>query len=136
MVSQRLRKILLISIFVFFFHGIEEYLTGFYNIDSTFRAFVVLFDPMSLPQDTFLLLQATVLLLLLMLFLVTSSNKKTTLSLMTLVGVAYVLESSHFIEAIKVRGYYPGLITAFLFIPIGFYFWNELIKEWRKALVA
>ena len=132
MISSKLKNIFCISIPFFIAHGLEEYFTDFYNIDSyslfVFRPFV----EMSVNQATFLLFQIMIWLLFGITFLFLS-GPKWQLRLMILPGLVYFFELHHVIKAISVGGYYPGLITALGFPIIAFFFWRELWKELHRV---
>lgn len=64
MLSKKLRNIFIISIPVFIAHGLEEYFTNFYNLDSFSRFAFAPFDNMTVPQATFLLFQIMIWVLL------------------------------------------------------------------------
>ncbi|MBI4118344.1 MAG: HXXEE domain-containing protein [Parcubacteria group bacterium] len=130
MISQKLKTIFYISIPLFIAHGLEEYVTGFYNIDPIFKFFFSYFDAMSIPQATFLLFQIMLWLTLILLALVIT-NAKWQLWLLGFVGLIYIFELHHFFEALRFGEYYPGMVTATAFPVIGFLFWKELIKNFK-----
>jgi len=126
MITKKLKNIFSISVLLLIAHGIEEYVTGFYNIDSSFSfVFQPLFD-MSVPQATFLVFQIMIWIgLIVFVFLIAS--EKSRLWLMTIPATILILEAYHVVEALIIGGYYPGLITA-VFLPIiGIFLWKELI---------
>lgn len=132
MISSKLKIIFGLSIPFFIAHGLEEYSTDFYNIDS-YSLFVFRpFAEMSVNQATFLLFQIMIWLLLGISFLFLS-GPKWQLRLMMLPGLVYFFELHHIIKAISVGGYYPGVITALAFPIFVFFFWRELWKEFRHV---
>ena len=132
MISTKLRKFFLISIVLFIIHGLEEYFTGFYDVDPIFKYFFGPFERMSNLQALFLLFQI-MLWLLLIISLLLIASKKWQLSLMIIPGLVYIFELHHIYKAVTVGGYYPGLITALAFPFIAFYFWKELIHNWSAG---
>ena len=128
MISKKLKNIFLVSIPVFIAHGLEEYFNNFYNKDPIFKFLFKPFEIMSVPQATFLLLQIMLWLLLIISFLLIASEKWQ-LRLMIILGLIYIFELHHFLEALIHGGYYPGVITAIAFPIIGFAFWKELLKN-------
>jgi len=128
MISKKLKAIFGVSIIAFIVHGLEEYFTGFYDIDPIFGWVFNIFSTMSVPQATFLLFQIMFWLALTVLFIAITSDKWR-LRLMVISGLIYILELHHFAQAISREGYSPGLISAFIFPIIGFFYWRELIKS-------
>jgi len=128
-----LQTTFLFSIPLFIAHGLEEYFTGFYDVDSIFYLAFKLFENMSIFQATFLLFQIMLWVLLIISYLILM--RKWILGLLTLLGLVFVFELHHLIKALLFLGYYPGLITAFLFPIAGFFYWKELMKMWRQYLI-
>jgi hypothetical protein len=127
MISKRLKIIFFISIPVFIAHGLEEYVTEFYDIDSFTRFVFGLFEKMSVSQATFLLFQVMVwLLIIISAFLIADSQWQ--FRLMVIPGLVYIFELYHLVKSLSILSYYPGLITAFAFPFIGYYFWREYIR--------
>ena len=131
MVSNKLKNLFLLSIPLFIVHGIEEYLTKFYDVYPllNFKWTENMFY--SIPQATFLTVQIMWWLLLLIAYVLLRRDKGT-LYLMILVGLIYIYELTHILSAIIIQGYTPGFITAILFPFITFFYWKELIKNWRN----
>ncbi len=127
MISTRLKNIFAISIPVFIAHGLEEYFTGFYNVDSHFKFMFGYFNTLSTPQAVFLLFQI-MLWFILVISVLLISGEKWQLWLMIIPGLIYIYELQHFWKVLTVGGYYPGAITAIAFPIVGFLFWKELIK--------
>ena len=132
MISSKLKTLFLISIPIFIGHGFEEYFTGFYNVDPSFKFVFHFFETMSMPQATFLVYQILLLLSLVILAFVVASDMWR-LRLMVIPGLFYIFELDHFWQAFLVWGYYPGVITAIAFPIIGFLYWKELLRNFRKS---
>ena len=131
MITKRLQNIFLISIPLFIAHGLEEYFTGFYKVDSIFYLVFQYFQSMSIFQATFLLFQIMIWILLIVSYLVLTGGKWL-LSLMTFLGLIFILEMEHLLKVLVSWDYYPGALTALLFPVIGFFFWKELIINWKQ----
>ncbi len=130
MITNRLKAIFVLSIPVFIAHGLEEIYMGFFDIDSQV-AFV--FGKLAgLPEmkGIFILFQIMLwFTLIVSAFLI--GNEKWRLRLMIIPGLIYIYEFYHFYRAIEIGGYYPGLVTAFLFPVVGYFYWKELLKNIR-----
>jgi len=131
MISNKLQNIFLLSIPLFIAHGLEEYFTGFYKVDSIFLFIFQSFETMSVFQATFLLFQIMLWALLIIAYLMLS--RRFVIGLLTILGVFFVLELHHLIDALIRLEYYPGMITGILFPVIGFFYWKELIKNWKQS---
>lgn len=132
MISKKLNLLLLLSIPIYFFHGMEEYFNGFYQTDSVSRFFFQPFQSMNSLQATFLLFQIMILVILIISFLLLQ-GKKYVLYMVTIFGLFFIFEFHHLYKAITQTEYYPGLITALIIYILGFFYWKELIKNWRKT---
>ena len=128
MISKKLRIIFVASIPVFIAHGLEEYFTGFYNVDGIFKFVFQPFESMTIPQATFLLFQIMIWLLLIVSALLIT-NSKWQLRLMIIPGLIYIFEFHHIWKALTSGSYYPGVITAISFPILAFLFWKQLLKE-------
>lgn len=129
MITSQLKNIYGLSVMLFIAHGFEEILTGLYLIDSHV---VFMFEKLaSLPtmEALFMLFQIMLWLLLIVSYLLIRS-KKWQLWLMAIPGIVFIYELHHFYKAFEVGGYYPGLVTAFLFPIVGYFYW----KEWFKSI--
>lgn len=130
--SSRLKTIFLLSIPVFIAHGIEEYITEFYNIDKFSRFVFSYTETMSPLQASFITFQIMIWILLIFgaIFI---TRPKWMLYIMIIPGLIYLFELHHLFKALISLNYYPGLITAILFPFIGFYYWKQLIKDWKRS---
>lgn len=127
MITQRLKNIFGLSIPLFIAHGLEEYWTGLYSVDSHVKFMFGFAQNMSSLQATFLIFQIMLWLTLIVSYVLMSSNKWAW-RLMFIPGIVFIYELHHFYKAFMVGGYYPGLITALLFPVIGYMYWRELLK--------
>ncbi len=128
--TRKLQKLFLLSIPLFIVHGVEEILTGFYNIDS--HAAFLFGGLAKLPnmQALFVLFQIMLWLVLVISYLLLL-GPKWQLRLMFVPGLIFIYELHHLYKAIEVGGYYSGLITALAFPAIGFFFWKELLQSYK-----
>ena len=124
--SKRLKDIILISIFIFIIHGVEEYLTGFYNVDTIFNFVFGYFSLFINLKIIFVVFQLIWWLSLLTFFLFIHKNKISLLFLV-LFGLVFIFELHHIAKSVIFSEYYPGLISSVLFPIIGFFYWRELI---------
>lgn len=130
MISFKLKTIFGLSILLFVAHGIEEMMTGFYNIDAWDRA---LFEPLaflSVHGAMFATFQVMLWLLLVVSF-VLLLNERMRLYTLSLIGLVYLFELHHPIKAVLAGGYYPGLITSLLFPILAYFFWKEWIRNYQ-----
>ena len=125
--TGRLRKLFLVSIPLFIAHGLEEIFTGFSNIDQ--QVGFVFSKLVELPdiQALFVLMQIMLWLTFVIVYL-SFRGPKWQLRLMFLLGLVLIYELHHLYNAIRVGGYYPGLITALFLYVLGFFFWKELLR--------
>lgn len=121
------RLFVLASLFLVL-HGIEEYLTGFYNVDPIFGFLFSPLKTMSVPQSTFFVFQICLFLALIMLFLASSGGKAVRV-VYGVIGFFLFFEIHHVVEALIRGGYYPGLITAIVLPIIGIFYWKELMRS-------
>lgn len=129
MVTQKLKSIFGLSIPVFIAHGIEEFMTHFYDKDAWDQAiFGNLFGNLPTHGATFITFQIMLWLLLIISFLLLL-GEKWQLRVLAIAGVIYIYELHHVIKAVSVGGYYPGLITALIFPVIAYFFWREWLKN-------
>lgn len=127
----KLHWIFIASIPVFILHGIEEYLTGFFQIDPIF---LWVFQPilgMPTEQASFIVFQIMVWVLLIVSALLLQGNRWHR-RLLLIPGVLYILEAQHLIEAAWRQGYYPGSLTAIVFPILAFFFWREFVRMARQ----
>lgn len=129
MASSRLKIILTISILVFIAHGLEEYFTGFYDIDPIFKSVFRSFEGYLGLQMLFIFYQLALLILFFSLLYIQNSSLQ--LGLMIIFGIIMLFELSHIFEAVRRHSYYPGLATSFLFPVTSFYFFKELLKSFK-----
>ena len=128
MISLRLRTLFLIGIVVFIVHGIEEFVTGFYNID---RSFLLTVGKLGSNLSMIFIIYQLILWSLLGLAYTWIAQAKCTRTLSSVVGLVMLLELQHLYEVVVTAQYYPGAYTAILFPIIAYFFWKELIKNWR-----
>ena len=132
MVSTRLKKIFALSIPLFIVHGIEEFVTHFYDSDAWDQAiFGNFFGNLSTHGATFVTFQIMFWLLLIISFLLLL-GEKWQFRILAIAGVIYIYEFQHIFKAISIGGYYPGLITALAFPIVAYFFWREWFRILRS----
>ena len=127
MISNKLKNIFALSIPLFIAHGIEEFLTHFYDIDAHDQAIFGLLSSLSNHGATFVVFQIMLWLLLIVFYLLISSEQWR-FRLMFIPGIIFIYELHHLYKAVMLVGYYPGLVTALLFPIVGYLYWKELLK--------
>ena len=131
MITKRLKTLILLSIPLYFFHGMEEYFTNFYQIDPISRFAFQYFENMNPLAATFLLFQIMILVLLTISYLLINGGKYILVAL-TFFGCVFIFELHHLIQAAFGMSYYPGLITSMFIYMLGLFYWKELILIWKK----
>jgi hypothetical protein len=132
MITPRLKLIFGLSIPLFIAHGIEEYLTGFYNLDQWDEWIFGLFSFASTHQAMFATFQVMFWILLIIAFLLLL-DERTRFYTLGLLGVIYIFELHHPVKALLVGGYYPGLVTSLAFPFLAYFFWREWQRNFPKA---
>ncbi len=131
MISYRLRLLVFLSSILIVLHGIEEYLTNFHHIDPIF---LFVFAPLlkgNANQAAFVTFQIMAWMLLFSSF-VLLQGRKWILRMLCILGIVMIFELHHFVEAMMTQSYYSGLLTASLFPVLAFFYWKELLKEFRR----
>lgn len=108
-------------------HGIEEFVTHFYNTDSQGQAIFGLFSSLSNHGATFITFQIMLWLLLVVSLLLLLGGKWQFYTF-SVIGVVYIYELHHIIKALITQGYYPGLYTSLVFPIFAVLFWREWIR--------
>ncbi len=129
MITKKLQYIFLLSILLFYLHGLEEVVTGFYSVDPTFHWLASQFD--TIKQAAYYVFHFWWWLLLPIVFLLMKGGKWAYIVL-ALYGLVLVNESYHFIRTLIVWQYFPGTITALGFPIIAVFYWKELIINWKR----
>jgi len=129
MFSKRFVVILFTTVLLIYIHMFEEIKGDFYHVDSTLLFLSSLFK--DIPQSTYFMGETVFRIMLLLLALITL-GKKWALWVFTLYGVLLIAETDHLIKAIQTKNYYPGSITALLIVVSSFFYWKELLREWKK----
>lgn len=129
MISKKLKVLLMISIVIVYLHFFEEVVSGFYLNDWIMKYISSLFQNVNQAQYyashvVWILMIGPAALLAL--------GGKWTLRVLTLYGLFFIFELHHLIDAIRTLNYYPGVITNIAFEIAGFFYWKELIRNWRK----
>ena len=128
MVSKKLKNILLLTMLLIAFHGIEENLAGFYAKD-----FFILYPSSffnSIPATFYWTFHIMWWFLIVTGFLLILGGKWT-LRILALFGIVYFFELHHVVKGIIAGGYYPGMITGIAYPILGIFFWKELLKNMK-----
>ena len=128
MSNTRLQNLFLVSIPLFVAHGLEEYFTGFYAVDSHVRFVFGFLEPFASLQDIFLAFQIffwTALVVAYILF----TKRIWPIQLPFLLGLVFVYELHHVYKMYITGSYYPGVVTAIPLLLLGFFFWKELLRQ-------
>lgn len=131
MITPKLKNLFLLLASLFIAHGLEEILTGFYNIDSQVEFWLGSLNSLPTPQATFILFQIMIALILIIGY-VLLLGPKWQLRMMFVPGIVLIYELHHLYKAIDVGGYYPGIITAIPLYIVGIIFWKELLKNYKN----
>lgn len=133
MITRRLRLLTVAGIVLMVLHGIEEWISGFFSIDPAFEMVAGLVR--SKEEALFLAFQATWWLLLILFGLLTFSARWRLRGL-GLFGAVMVFEWTHLASSLPSGMYFPGAISAALFVPLGVAFWVEYLRAYRCASVC
>lgn len=130
MISKRLLNILILTLGLIYLHGLEEIISGTFPFNDPWMVyFGNLFGTKTeVFYWTFhgmwwLLVPIGIILL--------RGSRKLVFSLLTLFGILYFIELHHPIKAILAGHYYPGMITGLMYPILGFFYWKELLKNWK-----
>ena len=123
MVNQR--SIVVLAVFLFFLHAIEEYATGFPTTDSSVLWLSGLINLTSLT--VWLSIQVAVFVFLLVLYRFPSQR-----FLWIVLLVVIVSELSHLLFALREHAYYPGLFTALLLLSLGWLVYRTSFQTLRQ----
>lgn len=127
MITNKLKTIFGLSIPLFVVHGIEEFVTHFYDIDAHDQKIFGLLSGLSNHGATFVTFQV-MFWLLLVISLLLLMGQKWQFNVLAIAGIVYIYELHHVYKAIIIGGYYPGLYTALLFPIVAFFFWREWLR--------
>ncbi|MEK7530855.1 MAG: HXXEE domain-containing protein [Patescibacteria group bacterium] len=135
MITSRLKTIFALSIPLFIAHGVEEILTGFYNLDAWDEWIFGLLPFASIHEAMFVTFQAMLWLLLIVAFILLLGERQR-FYMLALLGVIFVFELHHPIKALIAGGYYPGLVTSLAFPILAFLFWREWLRNFARMRAA
>ena len=130
MISKRLKNIFLLSLLLIYSHGVEEIIGGFQHFDS-FMVFGAKY--FGTTPEVFYWISHLVFWILLPTLFLLFRNRRIGLVLISMFGLIFFIEIHHIIKGITANRYYPGMTTALFYPVIGFFFWKELIKNWRTV---
>lgn len=131
MISKKIHNLFLIAVVLFIAHGLEEYFTGFYKVDSLFHFAFRFYDNMKVSQATFLVFQIMLWVLLILSYLLIY-QRQWVLYLLAIPGLVCVAEFHHLVKAAVRMAYYPGSITALILIIFGYFYWKEWMRLFKS----
>lgn len=130
MISNRLRNLFFLSIPIFAAHEAEEFIGEFWKVDPVTNFASSFFE--SIPQAIFIAWNFEFLLFLgVIAFLI--KGGRWPLRMFTILGLLFLMELNHLVRFLFTFQYYPGMITAFMLIIVGLFFWKELIRNYQSA---
>ena len=129
--TKKLQNLFLLSIPLFIAHGAEEIFTGFYKTDSQVGFWLGNLNSLPTAQATFILLQIAFALMLIIGYLLLL-GPQWQVRMMFIPAIIFIYELQHLYKAFDVGGYYSGLMTAILLYMVGFFFWRELLVNWKR----
>lgn len=128
MISNKLKRIFLISLILIYAHGIEEIIGGFQYFDSFIVYGANLFN--TTPEIFYWVSHLVWWVSLPILFLLFHKNRLGLL-LMALYGLVFFIELHHPIKGLLIGSYYPGMVTALFYPVVGFFYWKQIIRDWK-----
>ena len=117
-----LRALVFISLFLFAAHGFEEYLGRFHTMDPLTLAIASLLH--TSPTALFVGVQFLLGLLFLLLL---SAKRSWRRPLLYVLGIAFLFELSHPLQAIRDQQLRAGLMTSLILLSWGVYVWSHII---------
>lgn len=130
MPSKKLQRLFLVSLVIIYLHGFEEILTGFQYHDS-FIAFGA--NKVGTTPEVYYWVSHITFWIALPLLYFVFKNGKAGLVLAGIFGLIFIVEFHHLIKGALSFQYYPGMITALFYPILGFFFWRQLIKDWKAS---
>ncbi len=120
-----MKTLTIIAFVLFVAHAIDEYVSGFYLIDATFRAIANASGTSSL--FVFLVEQMVGAILF------ASAIYRPTTVLQIIIGMLLVFEFSHPLLALSSR-VYAGVATGSLLALFSFMYWRKLLRTFRGTM--
>jgi len=125
--SKKLSKILLLSLMLNILHMVEVVQSNFPTI--AYGRIVTNFSSM---ENAVYYSSHIPLYILLTIFFLSHAYPKTLKWCLFGYSWVFISESHHFIHALLIRGYYPGTITSFLYVVLGYFYVRQLRYDFRK----
>ena len=120
-------KLLFLALSILFvFHGIEEYVTVFYNVDEIFQQTFWFTRDMTVPQASFLVFQIFFWLILLVVNISLFFPKSNFIVYFFL--LITIFELHHPLKSLIHWSYYPGLFTSIFFPILGYAMYKNIRK--------
>lgn len=125
---RKFQLLLYLTVTAFILHTIEEYQTKLYNVDP----FIVWFSNYTGISGVFIYLGIQALGFLLIFIMLFHSYRQHFNKLLAIIlGLGFLLELLHPYSSIRVRGYYPGLYSGLGLVFIGYFYWKELVTNFK-----
>ena len=128
MISHQLKRIFLFSLVLIYAHGLEEIIGGFQYFDS-FMIFGA--EYFGTTPETFYWISHLIWWSLLPVLFFLFNKSRLGLPLMSLYGLVFIVELHHPIKGFLAGRYYPGMITALFYPVFGFFYWRQIINDWK-----
>lgn len=130
MASDKLKQIFLLSLLLVYAHGVEEIMSGFQYSDLFMVYGANLF---STTTEVFYWTSHLIWWISLPVLFLLLRKSRSGLSLMSLYGLVFFIELHHPIKGLLIGSYYPGMVTALFYPVFGFFYWKQIIKDWKAA---
>ncbi len=127
LISKQVSKIILLSLILNVLHMIEVVWSNFPTI-----AYGGIANKFSSLENAVYYSSHIPLYILLTIFFLSHAYPKTLKWCLVGYSWVFISESHHFIHALLIRGYYPGAITSFLYIVLGYFYVRQLRYDFHK----
>lgn len=125
--SKKVSKIILLSLILNILHMIEVVWSHFPTI-----AYAGIASKFSSVENAVYYSSHIPLYLFLTIFFVSHAYPKTLKWCLISYSWVFISESHHFIHALLIRGYYPGAITSFLYIVLGYLYVRQMWHDFKN----
>lgn len=133
---MRLPKSLLVVLWSFpliiLIHGAEEFMAGLSNGTAAqlrnYASLLPVLDMLNKEQAVYIVYILLLLVISLAIPLLLSKKRPAILSVLCILGFYFLYQIHHITEGIWFWRYNPGLVSSFLYLVAGYYFWKGFIK--------
>lgn len=136
-IGRRMQTIFLLSVAVMFLHKVECWVTDEW-LESPFFSWLVSLGPALDPDPNAALGQAIFLVFVFWLFAglfmgwLLMRGGASAFAALAVWGLTFLLEWHHPVRSLARGGYYPGLATALVYLPLMGWYWRELLGLVRR----